>query len=689
MIRINYELTRQSIYEKKPIDYQQLLKLIYAKFDKNIKNINIFAFNLYKKEIYNIYNNKSLQDFYKNTEVFFELFVFDNNLISSQYESTENKQKFEIERQTLMEGDKNEIIDSYEKEIELLKNEINNKSNTIAYLNHELESSKKNISILKHKFQNEMDERKKEIKNKKKEIDKLNDKIIDKDDMINNLNSAINSSEVTLNKLKRQDLIKPIFLKNKDQRDFIPQYDDKNPLDFYDIIADINSIKEITNGWKILMNEKGKEKFQKKDETAIKIGVIGNGNKGKSFLLSKISDIPLPIGTSIKTKGLSIKFPDLEKFKNKNIILLDSAGQETPVLNNKKNNNNSFVQEELKKTTLQSKEAAEQERLAEKSRDKLFTEFFLQNYIIKYSDILILVVGILTFSEQKLINKVKRTFASLNKKSSLIIVHNLQSYVTKKQVKDYIRDTLTKSDTFDLKEDKVISNKREEIEWTYFYEPNTNTNHLIYAREESEAGDFYNRATINKIYELINSINNREPLNLSENIKDLFLYLSNDILETSIKQEDIVQEKGIIKLNLKDKNELKLKKCSIDELGLSKFSSNRFEPKFCYYIDDNKLKIICEIPGLNKDTFDCSPECQNGHFTAKIRGEKLNDLSILENKNIKKTSNREFGEFSLNIIIDNANIEENSGKLDYKDGLVTITYAIKSKSTSLRFSSNK
>ena len=43
----------------------------------------------------------------------------------------------------------------------------------------------------------------------------------------------------------------------------------------------------------------------------------------------------------------------------------------------------------------------------EKSRDKLITELFLQDFIIKESDVLLVVIGILTYSEQKLINKIK------------------------------------------------------------------------------------------------------------------------------------------------------------------------------------------------------------------------------------------------------------------------------------------
>ena len=161
-------------------------------------------------------------------------------------------------------------------------------------------------------------------------------------------------------------------------------------IDFYDLIIDIKSVKDISKGWDIKMSEKAEKEYQNfKKDKVIRIGVIGNANKGKSFLLSKISQIDLPSGTSIRTEGLSVKYPDnLEKYANRKIVLLDSAGLETPVLIDDDYNeeNNLFK---------------------EKSREKLITELFLQNYIINNSDILLIVVGILTYSEQKLLNKIK------------------------------------------------------------------------------------------------------------------------------------------------------------------------------------------------------------------------------------------------------------------------------------------
>ena len=140
-------------------------------------------------------------------------------------------------------------------------------------------------------------------------------------------------------------------------------------------------------------------------EKVLKIGVIGNSNKGKSFALSKISKIPLPSGTSIKTEGLSIKYPELEEYIDRKIVLLDSAGLETPVLKEnevdlKPPNPNSINYNNNNKNTYY-------DLFKEKSREKMITELFLQNYITYNSDILIVVVGLLTYSEQKLLNKIK------------------------------------------------------------------------------------------------------------------------------------------------------------------------------------------------------------------------------------------------------------------------------------------
>ena len=226
---------------------------------------------------------------------------------------------------------------------------------------------KKNRNICQHNKLNFL------LSSKKNIIYYFQNIIYQKDREIEQKNKSINELE--------QKISGNVLLKQ-------PSNGDKK--DFYDIVVHIDSIKGINKGWDIDMNDIGEQNYEKyKNEEILKLGVIGNANKGKSFLLSRISKMTnIPSGTSIKTEGLSIKYPELEIHKDRRIALLDSAGLETPVLVNKgaaedeKNNNELFK---------------------EKCREKLITELFLQNYIVNISDILIVVVDSLSFSEQKLL----------------------------------------------------------------------------------------------------------------------------------------------------------------------------------------------------------------------------------------------------------------------------------------------
>ena len=265
-----------------------------------------------------------------------------------------------------------------------------------------------------------------------------------------------------------------------------PNVQINEPLQFYDVIVSIASIKDIINGWLIKLSNRFKSNQKSLiGDKVLKIGIIGNSNKGKSFLLSKLSKIELPSGTSIKTEGLSIKYPDLKEFINRKIVLLDSAGLETPVLetNNDEKNN--------------------MELFKEKSREKIITESFLQNYIFYNSDILIIVVGILTYSEQKLLNiiKMKLKRENLIKKinnSYLYVIHNLITYTTVEQVKSYIKDILLKSSTFQLEEQIIVNTETKSTKGVCYYEKNSDPKifHLIYANQYSEAGKYYNPYTL-------------------------------------------------------------------------------------------------------------------------------------------------------------------------------------------------
>ena len=418
---------------------------------------------------------------------------------------------------------------------------------------------------------------------------------------------------------EKEELIKEIerlnsnIINNNKEEDF-------NPISFYDIIIHIKSIKDITKGWKVQLSPRITQKYGEFIKNkVIKVGVIGNSNKGKSFILSKISGWYLPFGTSLKTQGLSIKFPD-KKIPNKILALLDSAGLETPVLlekekiknGNEKNGNENNNDNLLKKI----------ESFKIESRDKIITELFLQNYIIHYSDILLLIVGILTFSEQKLLNKVKSELRRAKKDKTLYVIHNLMTFTSKKQVEKYIEESLLKSATFDLEKQVSASGVSE-----CYYEKNSNQKikHLFFANEGSEAGNYYNKYTLEYLEKDYNSIMNLEDFDVLETVKERFKSISKDILEKDESfdnQNQIVFEKSkkdVIKLI--NPKEIKLKKCLIDELGFQNLKSNGYEPSYNVIKQGKEIFIMMEAPGecriIKTEVF-----CSEGYFIVRIIGIK-------------------------------------------------------------------
>ena len=634
----------------------------------------------------------------------------------------------------------------------------------------------KNYS-LKEQNENNLNKEISTIKNKNELLNNEMDNIKN-DNLLMKL--AINKDVGVLKELHRMGLLSNIninnnyiqidpktnqFISNNNNNLLIDEESDKKLQEFYDIIINISSVKDIAKGWEIKMTQEGEKNFLKyKDKELLKIGVIGNSNKGKSFILSKISKFNLPSGTSIKTEGLSIKYPEKKLFKNRNIVLLDSAGLETPVLkedstdknienqfsdeeesdeegnrnkekkeeikddNNKKNENqankelnnkeenkinennlnygnaNQKKKEEEKKCEEgEIKEEIEEKSnniiFKEKSREKLITELFLQNYIIKNSDILILVVGILSYSEQKLLNRIKTDIQKLKINKTLFIIHNLKSYITKNQVKNYIKNTLMKSATFDLKKGHNTSIEIDTKKGIYFFEKNSSPKifHLIYANEDSEAGKYYNNFSLDFIKRAFQEITDLSSFNVIRSIKERFIELSTEIIEKSNENqkvfqiEDLINDDESIKnkiIKLKNPQKIILKRCLIDELGFSNLRGNGFEPNFNYYRKGDNIIVRVEAPGNStiSSKFDYSGE----YTIIRLSGHKNIDKEP-ENKSDNIHTSREFGDFNLDIPLktEDYNVKNSEPKIESKKGVIILAYELEKKAETYNYKGNE
>ena len=491
------------------------------------------------------------------------------------------------------------ILEEKEKEIE---NKDKKNQNLEKQLNEILSDIGKGVDIKENYFK---------LKNENEKL-KIESKIWDKyakNDELRKLNSQLNTDlfkaknkinqlEKNVEEIKNK---KNTEFENYKKNDYNEDYIGKQLEEFYDVIVNIKSIAalETEEGWPIKWNKQRKEEIEKmKVLELLKVGILGNGNVGKSFLLSRLFDIKIPSGYSVVTEGLSLKYNENDKY-----IILDSAGLQTPLLSNEHYKDKD--EENIRK------------KYEDLYKDKTQTENFIQNLII-YFDMILIVVGKMTFNEQKLINKIKKELEENDneKENTIYIIHNLMNFQTKSQVEKHIETNLFKSASFTLKELQYVQvneNKDNEIHDErkhYVEEGNKNLKvyHLIMARENTEAGDYYNPFTYKVLREQFNSFIKRKPLSIIDEVKNKFVEWSYDLLEDKIEPENIEivsdqdkkEEKIIFKNNKENNENLKLvpKACISDELGLNIYRSNGYEPTYYYYIEkDEYLVVVLEVPG--------------------------------------------------------------------------------------------
>ena len=591
-------------------------------------------------------------------------------------------------------SNKRELKEKEEKirENEMKLNLMNEEKKNILFKNQ------KTIDDL-NKIQNEY---KNEIKQKDKKINSLENILKDKE---SKFKGVINSYEDMNNKIKIQEQqitelkeykkenihlkekneeLNNIVNENKTRDDYIK----KSSNEYYDVVVDINSIFSLKNeGWRILYNEGRKEIYNKIiGELTIKIGVLGLNNVGKSYLLSKIVKVDIPNGYSIQTKGISIKYSEECKGAEKGICILDSAGFETPLLKNEKNENIE-KKENIKEEKNELENNLKYDEIEDElSRDKAQTERFIEQLIISLSDMLILVIGKLTRTEQRLISRIKNMCKKneSHKIKSIIIVHNLAQYHKNEEIKNHIEQYLLKSATFNLKKQKVIGIEKYENR-EYFVEEKCDSEdledlevfHYIMAKEGTEAGKEYNNLTMELIKNQYNFHNQRKEINIPDEIIKLFSELSTEILgekmECQKKDENtIILADKINKNNENENNQpLHVQNMYVDQDGNYLKNKRKFEPKYSLYYykekdknnddddDENYIKYLLlrlEIPGniikLVARSTDPKKEKYKGII---IKGIKKNDEINEEQKDDFTTiyDNRNYENFSYFIELKN------------------------------------
>ena len=385
----------------------------------------------------------------------------------------------------------------------------------------------------------------------------------------------------------------------------------------YDIIIDITSIRFLKDkGWDIIFtgNKERKEALKQIIKSTKKsiVSILGHSNRGKTYILQKISGEILSPGYQIQTLGLSIKIPE-----KRNMILLDTAGTNAPLLiddNTEDPRCKPTFQKELDKINL----------------CQIITNYIVQTFVINEADTLICVVGMLTAGEQQFLNRIKK---NCRNKKRLIVIHNLINCYSKKDIENYIKDTLNKSIINKFEERKIPSfdDKKGKLFNKYFVEKDVEENggqydvvHLILANDRSNNSEdikFYNKTAIEFIRDYIDTQINKESniiKRLREHIKNISSTILTKELNSIIKNDDL----DLIKCE----EDFDPKEITADELDNITFIGKDFEPPYRYYIKDNKLIIEVEMCSkINEKSLKCRHKFnkETDETIFKIRGERL------------------------------------------------------------------
>ena len=426
----------------------------------------------------------------------------------------------------------------------------------------------------------------------------------------------------------------------------------------YDIILDINSLENLQiNGWKLYTTDKGYEKYnEKKDKKCTLVSILGNKNKGKSFILSKISNLKIPNGFNSSTKRLSFIFPDNGE---DNVTYLDTPGLEDLLSEDDEfvkfeTNNENYLNlsEEEKKYVSIKDYISEDEyitQIMKFNRDKQLTNEFIKRFVIHYSNINIYVVN----SELDL--EEQNCYKYFLKDKINIIIHNLKTFKKIEEVYIYIDDYMLKSLPFRLEKniftkfenENKIKNFYNNIYYIQIFDEdvkNMQIIHLIMANENSEAGDYYNESTFYFIKKLIETNLNFVKFNIIENVREFLFEHSEDFFNDPLENLDdlkIIEENENILLKYTG-NPYELKECYYDELGNIKFTNLNYKPNYSIYKvkykDDNggsiKLIIDVEISGEVDIGEIKNPQIDNKN------GQNI--ITICGTRNIKKKIKKDY-----------------------------------------------
>ncbi|EAR93117.3 hypothetical protein TTHERM_00449670 (macronuclear) [Tetrahymena thermophila SB210] len=359
--------------------------------------------------------------------------------------------------------------------------------------------------------------------------------------------------------------------------------------------------RQIQKGLQIKYSNDKHKQFNKEQTI---VGMQGQRNKGKTFILNSLTNDEFPSDYNVSTPGICLKFHDYE---HKHVIYIDSEGLSCPIEIDYDNNENyKKLKEKLDYNGVLDQEIYKQLQndITNKHLDQKVTEQLQQDFIIQSSHILLIVVSNLTQDDQKLIHTISQLLAGEGKKKEVYIVHNLKETHTVNNIQNYIEKLQL---LYPLREQRINTYEAENQNNTVYIDCiNQDFNHLIMAYSNSQAGSYYNQFTLHYLQQRIAMCQDVTNFNTVNKLQDYFNQnLQNFVfLKKANGQELLEKEKSFLEYDENNQAIVLQKQYSIEKVKELSVNVFGFLQKDCLYsiynVNDSRILIV-EIPGSLKN----------------------------------------------------------------------------------------
>lgn len=500
---------------------------------------------------------------------------------------------------------------------------------------------------------------------------------------------------------------------------------------YSDVLLELQTLSDIRQGYKIILNPKDKSKNAEKlaHQPTFILGFLGRENNIKANLINKICGYP-PLNQNIQDldqfKGIKTRFStlkvlnDLRQEKDKGIkphhkvlTCFSSTNTEYPVFFHNdeaifkffsKCQEIGHVLSDGRSVNKLDKQKYENLRMS-MMNDKYITESFIENFIMEVSDMILIVVNEINFDDQ---NFIERVCLEYKQKKKILVLHYFENLQNSLQIKTFVDKEirncfLVKDHQNDLKKfyPTITDKKAEKLNRSMYIgesinEPSSFLNpddrpcviHLIYAKEGTKMGKFFNTTTLDYIHYLIKkNLGIFKEFKLAESMKSFFENNYLNYFQINRKNEknpleiDVLEEIQFNNRFIKPNINYDIKYLTDPKYdvmgGIINVNSMNFTPPYNVIEHKNTFDVVIECPLLKKDTLKVMVDRNDPSSQyLMVTGEKRSNAEVekeIDNAILETRGNLEYGRFLLKIAIAPHTIRLKKKKdVVFKKGIIVV-----------------